>query len=84
MYYVIVPLELCEKRRIFLNNPRTRDGRVILTQRDVQPLTFSLGVVELVTDVDMQKMIVPVEVDDTIEEEVETSEDEDNENKEEE
>ena len=34
MYYVIVPSEVCERRRVFTRNQRTPDGRVVLTLRD--------------------------------------------------
>lgn len=63
MYYAIVEKDLCEERQIFLKNPRTKDGRVILTQRDLLLINFSLGMVELVNAADMQQLMAPVQVE---------------------
>lgn len=60
MYYVIVPSELCERRRVFTRNPRTGDGRVVLTMRDLNLIHFSLGVVEVVNETDLAEMDVTV------------------------
>lgn len=48
MYYVIVPSEVCERRRVFTRNQRTPDGRVVLTLRDLNLTRFSYGPVEIV------------------------------------
>ena len=53
MYYILVPRELCVRRRVFLQNPTARDGRVVLTGSDLSRVRFSLGQVEILNDVDM-------------------------------
>ena len=40
MYYIIVPQEICERRRVFTRNQRTPDGRVVLTLRDLNLTRF--------------------------------------------
>lgn len=57
MYYIIVPSELCEHRRVFTRNPRTPDGRVVLTLRDLQHTGFSYGDVQLVNEEELQSII---------------------------
>ncbi len=57
MYYVIVPSEVCERRRVFTRNPRTPDGRVVLTLRDLAITRFSYGAVELVNGDDLQAIM---------------------------
>lgn len=57
MYYVIVPQELCERRRVFSRNQRTPDGRVVLTMRDLNLTRFSYGPVEIVNGDDLQAII---------------------------
>ena len=57
MYYVIVPQEVCERRRVFTKNQRTPDGRVVLTLRDLSLTRFSYGPVEIVNDGDLQAII---------------------------
>lgn len=57
MYYVIVPQEVCERRRVFTKNQRTPDGRVVLTLRDLSLTRFSYGPVEIVNDDDLQAIM---------------------------
>ncbi len=57
MYYVIVPQELCERRRVFSRNQRTPDGRVVLTMRDLNLTRFSYGPVEIVNGDDLQAIM---------------------------
>ena len=57
MYYVIVPQELCERRRVFSRNQRTPDGRVELTLRDLNLTRFSYGPVEIVNGDDLQAIM---------------------------
>ena len=57
MYYVIVPQELCERRRVFSRNQRTPDGRVVLTLRDLNLTRFSYGPVEIVNGDDLQAIM---------------------------
>ena len=57
MYYVIVPAEVCERRRVFSRNQRTPDGRVILTLKDLNITRFSYGSVELVNGDDLQAIM---------------------------
>lgn len=57
MYYVIVPQELCERRRVFSRNQRTPDGRVVLTLRDLNLTRFSYGPVEIVNEADLQAIM---------------------------
>lgn len=57
MYYIIVPSEVCERRRVFTRNPRTPDGRVVLTQRDLCLTQFSYGTVEIVNAADLQAVM---------------------------
>lgn len=57
MYYVIVPSEVCERRRVFTRNQRTPDGRVVLTLRDLNLTRFSYGSVEIVNGDDLQAIM---------------------------
>ena len=57
MYYVIVPQEVCEHRRVFTGNRRTPDGRVVLTLRDLSLTRFSYGPVEIVNSDDLQAIM---------------------------
>lgn len=57
MYYVIVPNEVCERRRVFTRNPRTPDGRVVLTLKDLSLTRFSYGAVEIVNGDDLQSVM---------------------------
>lgn len=57
MYYVIVPSEVCQRRRVFLRNQRTPDGRVVLTLKDLNMTRFSFGAVELVNGDDLQAIM---------------------------
>lgn len=57
MYYVIVPQEVCERRRVFTRNQRTPDGRVVLTLRDLNLTRFSYGAVEIVNSDDLQAIM---------------------------
>ena len=57
MYYVIVPSELCERRKVFKRNQRTPDGRVVLTLRDLNLTRFSYGPVEIVNGEDLQAIM---------------------------
>ena len=57
MYYIIVPLEICERRRVFTRNQRTPDGRVVLTLRDLNLTRFSYGPVEIVNSDDLQAIM---------------------------
>jgi len=57
MYYVIVPQEVCERRRVFTRNQRTPDGRVVLTLRDLNLTRFSYGPVEIVNEADLQAIM---------------------------
>lgn len=57
MYYVIVPSEVCERRRVFTRNQRTPDGRVVLTLRDLNLTRFSYGPVEIVNGDDLQAIM---------------------------
>lgn len=57
MYYVIVPSEVCERRRVFTRNQRTPDGRVVLTLRDLNITRFSYGPVEIVNGDDLQAIM---------------------------
>lgn len=57
MYYVIVPQEVCERRRVFTRNQRTPDGRVVLTLRDLNLTRFSYGPVEIVNSDDLQAIM---------------------------
>lgn len=57
MYYVIVPQEVCERRRVFTRNRRTPDGRVVLTLRDLNLTRFSYGAVEIVNGEDLQAIM---------------------------
>lgn len=57
MYYVIVPQEVCERRRVFTCNQRTPDGRVVLTLRDLNLTRFSYGPVEIVNEADLQAIM---------------------------
>lgn len=57
MYYIIVPSEVCERRRVFTRNQRTPDGRVVLTQRDLCLTKFSWGPVEIVNAADLQAIM---------------------------
>lgn len=57
MYYVIVPSEVCERRRVFTRNQRTPDGRVVLTLRDLNLTRFSYGPVEIVNGDDLQLLM---------------------------
>ena len=57
MYYVIVPSEVCERRRVFTRNQRTPDGRVVLTLRDLNLTRFSYGPVEIVNEADLQAIM---------------------------
>ena len=57
MYYVIVPSEVCERRRVFTRNLRTPDGRVVLTLRDLNLTRFSYGPVEIVNGDDLQAIM---------------------------
>ncbi len=57
MYYVIVPKEVCERRRVFTRNPRTPDGRVVLTLKDLNLTRFSYGTVEIVNGDDLQSVM---------------------------
>lgn len=57
MYYVIVPQEVCERRRVFTRNQRTPDGRVVLTLRDLNLTRFSYGPVEIVNEADLQAVM---------------------------
>ena len=57
MYYVIVPSEVCERRRVFTHNQRTPDGRVVLTLRDLNLTRFSYGAVEIVNSDDLQAIM---------------------------
>ena len=57
MYYVIVPSEVCERRRVFKHNQRTPDGRVVLTLRDLNLTRFSYGPVEIVNGDDLQAIL---------------------------
>ena len=52
-HYILIPEEICQQRRIFTNTPRTRDGRVVVTTRDLSLIRFSLGDVEHVSDTDL-------------------------------
>lgn len=52
-HYILIPEEICQQRRIFTNKPRTRDGRVVVTTRDLSLIRFSLGDVEHVSDTDL-------------------------------
>lgn len=53
MYYVIVPSELCARRKVFTDNPRLPDGRVVLTLGDLNLTRFSYGPVEIVNGDDL-------------------------------
>ncbi len=64
MYYFIIPSELCEHRRVFTQNPRTNDGRVVLTMRDLNKTRFSLGPAEIVNETDLSRLMQPA-VNDT-------------------
>ena len=57
MYYVIVPSEVCERRRVFTRNQHTPDGRVVLTLRDLNLTRFSYGPVEIVNGDDLQAIM---------------------------
>ncbi len=57
MYYVIVPNEVCERRKVFTRNQRTPDGRVVLTLRDLSMTRFSYGPVEIVNGEDLQAIM---------------------------
>jgi DNA-binding helix-hairpin-helix protein with protein kinase domain len=57
MYYVIVPQEVCERRKVFTRNQRTPDGRVVLTLRDLNLTRFSYGPVEIVNKADLQAVM---------------------------
>jgi hypothetical protein len=57
MYYVIVPNEVCERRRVFTRNQRTPDGRVVLTLKDLNLTRFSYGQVEIVNGDDLQAIM---------------------------
>ena len=57
MYYVIVPSEVCERRRVFTRNQRTPDGRVVLTLRDLNLTRFSYGPVEIINADDLQSVM---------------------------
>lgn len=57
MYYVIVPKEVCERRKVFRSNKRTPDGRVVLTLRDLNLTQFSYGPVEIVNDGDLKAIM---------------------------
>ena len=57
MYYVIVPKEVCERRRVFKRNRRTPDGRVVLTLKDLNLTRFSYGPVEIVNGDDFQAIM---------------------------
>ena len=57
MYYIIVPQEICERRRVFTRNQRTPDGRVVLTLRDLNLTRFSYGQVEIVNEADLQAVM---------------------------
>lgn len=57
MYYIIVPQEVCERRRVFTRNQRTPDGRVVLTLRDLNLTRFSYGPVEIVNEADLQAIM---------------------------
>lgn len=57
MYYVIVPKEVCERRKVFRSNKRTPDGRVVLTLRDLSLTRFSYGPVEIVNSDDLQAIM---------------------------
>ena len=64
MYYFILPSELCERRRVFTQNPRTSDGRVVPTMRDLNKTRFSLGPAEIVNETDLSRLMQPA-VNDT-------------------
>ncbi len=57
MYYILVPSELCEHRRVFTRNRRTPDGRVVLTLRDLNLTRFSYGPVDIVNGEDLQAIM---------------------------
>lgn len=77
MYYIIVPGELCARRHIFTKNPRTSDGRVVLTLRDLQMTRFSYGPVEIVNEQDLAMLVKPVTESNTPDETDETQTGED-------
>lgn len=52
-HYFLIPGEICQQRKIFPRKPRTRDGRVVITSRDLSLIRFSLGDVEHVSDTDL-------------------------------
>lgn len=59
MYYVLLPKEMVERRHIFEDMERLPepDGRTPVTLRDLSYLSFSLGMVEIVNDSDLKKII---------------------------
>lgn len=61
MYYIIIPLETCQKRKVFLSNMRTEDGRVVISLRELGLIRFSLGAVEIVNDKDLPPLVPAAE-----------------------
>ena len=74
MYYVIVPSELCERRRVFTRNQRTPDGRVVLTLRDLALTRFSYGQVEIVNGDDLQTLMSGTQEEPSVEQQTEQEE----------
>lgn len=52
MYYIIIPKEIVEKRGVFADKPRTKDGSAVITPGDLRFTRFSYGKVQLLNDAD--------------------------------
>ena len=56
-HYLLIPEDLCLQRHIFTTKPRTRDGKVVITTRDLSLVRFSLGAVEHVSQLDLNTLL---------------------------
>ncbi|MBO4906224.1 MAG: hypothetical protein J5486_04195 [Bacteroidaceae bacterium] len=60
-YHILVPKELIEQRHVFPDNPKTADGRTVLSIRDLSYTRFSYGQVEIVNDADLATLMATPE-----------------------
>lgn len=63
MYYIIIPKEIVEKRGVFADKPRTKDGGAVITPGDLRFTQFSYGGVQLLNDADTALLLAEKEKD---------------------
>lgn len=63
MYFIIIPKDIVEKRGVFVDKPRTKDGGAVITPSDLRFTQFSYGDVQLLNDADTALLLAKDEED---------------------